>query len=119
MTFEVRIDYRAPSRERLFLGDGWGVRDVRGPYLSAPEATFILHSWALSRTLPSKLTLTLSLSDRAEVNALFVIASGGFGTARCIVAKVQQSIMTISPLLATDGWNSTVIKLYSTFHANE
>jgi hypothetical protein len=113
--FEVSIDYRAPSRETLFLGDGWGVRDVRGPYLSASEGEIIIYKWALSRLVPSVLTLTLSLSSRADVNALFVRASGKFGTTQCVVDKTQRSIITIPGLLITDGLTPTVIKLSSMF----
>jgi hypothetical protein len=42
--FEICVDYRAPSQEWLFLGNGWGVRDVRGSYLSSAEAEIIIHN---------------------------------------------------------------------------
>jgi len=33
MVLDIRVTYKAPSKERLFLGDGWGgVRDVRVPW---------------------------------------------------------------------------------------
>lgn len=117
--FEVSVDYRAPSREKLFLGDGWGVRDLRGPYLSSPEGEIILNEWALSRVTPSTLTLTLSLSGRAEVNALFVKASGNFGTTQCVVDKTQRSIIVISGLLVSDRLDPTIIKLRSTFRPDQ
>jgi hypothetical protein len=117
--FEICVDYRAPSQEWLFLGNGWGVRDVRGPYLSASEAEIIIYNWALSRSSPSTLRLTLSLSSRAEVNALFVRARGEFGTSQCIVGKIKHSIMTISPLLGNDANYSTIIKLWSVFRPDE
>jgi hypothetical protein len=63
--------------------------------------------------------LTLSLSHRAVVNALFVRARGEFGTAQCIVDKIKDSIMNIFPLLANDAHYPTIIKLWSVFCPDE
>ena len=117
--FELYVDYRAPSREWLFLGYGWGVRDVRGPYLSTPEAEIVLYNWALSQNLPSTLTLSFSLARRAQVNAVLVRAQGDFGRTECIVPKFGKATMTISSLRANIYLNPKIIKLSSVFHLDE
>ena len=45
-TFALEVDYRAPSREDLFLASGWGVRDVGGPYINSSSATIIIPNWS-------------------------------------------------------------------------
>ena len=79
MVLNIHVIYKAPSRELLFLGTGWGGRDIRGPYLSEMGAEIIIGNWALSQRIPSRVELTLSVSNRCEVDALFVRATGVFG----------------------------------------
>src|SRR6516164_109532 len=117
--FELYIDYRAPSQEWLFLGYGWGVRDVRGPFLSTPEAEIVLYNWALSPNLVSTLTLSFSLALRAQMNAVLVKARGDFGRTQCIVPKPGKSTMTIPSLLSNTRSGPTIIKLSSVFHLDE
>jgi hypothetical protein len=62
-TFELRVSYNAPSKERIFLGVGWGSADVRGAYLSAPAADLQIENWALSERFPSELCLGFSMSN--------------------------------------------------------
>jgi len=59
-TFVLKTDYRAPSREQLFLGTGWEpTRDVRGAFISAPKAELLIENWALSRNFASELTFDI------------------------------------------------------------
>src|SRR6266566_1983871 len=100
MTFDLSVDYRAPSREQVFLGAGCEpARDVRGAFISGPSAELLIGNWALSRTLPSQLTLIFSMPTRAAVDAMVVRAGGTFGSIHVIVEKFQQTQMVISPLL--------------------
>jgi hypothetical protein len=116
--FTLTVDYRAPSRESLFLGAGWGIRDLRGPYLSAPEAEILIDNWALSATVPSILTITLSISGRATVNGVFVRENSAFGSAQCIVANDRRSLLTMPPLFVNPRGSSVIIKVLCLFSAN-
>lgn len=116
--FTLTVDYRAPSRESLFLGAGWGIRDLRGPYLSAPEAELLIDNWALSATVPSILTITLSISGRATVSGVFVRASSTVGSVQCIVAKERKSILTMPPLFANPLGTAVIIKMLCLFSDN-
>lgn len=56
MVLDIRVVYKPPSKEWLFLGFGWGaVRDLRGPYLTTPLAEIVIGNWALSQTVASTL----------------------------------------------------------------
>jgi hypothetical protein len=100
---ELKIDYRAPSKERLFLGSGWGIRDVRGPYVSGTAAEIVIESWALSKIAPSEIRLTLSMSNRADVDGLTLRIRGTLSHTQAILSKTKPTciILTgISPNLA-------------------
>lgn len=116
MTFELRVSYKFPSKEWIFLGAGWGgVRDVRGAYISEPTAWLHIENWALSQKFPSKLILVFSMSHRAEVDAMVVRAIGSFGQSHVIIGKHQQASMTISPCLRDPVLNFARILLQPTF----
>ena len=101
MTFLLRVDYTAPSKEYLFLGAGWEpARDVRGAFISGPGAELIIGNWALSRNFAAQLTLTFSMATRAAVDAMLVRANGAFGSRQVIVQKSRQTRMVLSPLIA-------------------
>jgi hypothetical protein len=115
MVLNVHVIYKAPSRERLFLGAGWGGRDIRGPYLSEAGAEIIIGNWVLSQKTPSKVELTLDVSNRCEVDALFVRATGMFGSIQTSVKRNEETILTLSGILADPGRNHVLIFLQSTF----
>lgn len=115
MVLNILVIYKTPSQERLFLGDGWGIRDVRGPYLSAPTADIIIGNWALSPKVPSTVKLTLSVSNLCEVDALFVRATGAFGWAQTIVKRNNEAILTLPNILANPLRNHTAIVIEPTF----
>jgi|SRR5271166_829664 len=52
-TFALEVDYRASSREHLFLASGWGIRDVGGPYVMSSSAMIIIPNWGLSNQYAS------------------------------------------------------------------
>jgi hypothetical protein len=116
MALNIHILYKAPSKERLFLGSGWSlVRDVRGPYLSAPVAEIVIDNWALSSKVASTLEFTLSVSNRCEVDTVFVQATGDFGSTQTPVKRNNQCILTITGILADPTRDHTVITLKSAF----
>ena len=90
LVFDVQVVYKAPSKEELFLGFGWGSRDVRGPYLSAEAAEIIIPNWALSSEIASTVKLSLSVSNRCKVDALIVRATGVFGSAQKLVKEKRR-----------------------------
>lgn len=114
MLFKIHVIYKAPSREQLFLGDGWSARDIRGPY-SGAAAEIVINNWALSSTLASTLKLTLSVSNRCEVDALFVRATGAFGSAQTLVKRNDEAVLTLSNIFADPVRDHTVIVLEPTF----
>lgn len=118
MTFELRVNYKAPSKEWIFLGAGWSGRDIRGPYISEPAAWLDIENWALSQKFPSKLILMFSMSHRAGVEAMVVRAAGVFGQSHVIVGKHKQASMTISPCFRDPMLNSVQIILQPTFGPN-
>lgn len=69
MAFYMLVDYRAPSKERLFLEQGFGARDVKGPYILCQQAVLLVESWALSPVFETLIRLTLGLSSRAPDSA--------------------------------------------------
>jgi hypothetical protein len=101
MTLKLKVDYKAPSREQLFLGAGWEpARDVRGAFISGPAGELLIGNWALSVYYASQLTLAFSMTNRAAVDAMMVRASGAFGSSHVIVQKSLQARLVISPLFA-------------------
>jgi hypothetical protein len=119
MVLNIHVIYKAPSRELLFLGTGWGVRDVRGPYLSEMGAEIIIGNWALSQRIPSRVELTLSVSNRCEVDALFVRATGLSGSAQTLVKKNEEAILILTGILADRLRDHAAIVLQSTFGVND
>src|SRR4051794_36436342 len=120
MTFEIRVDYRAPSKEWLFLGAGWEpARDVRGVYITDPAAELVLDNRILSRERPSLLRLTFSMAERADVDAIMVRASGIFGSKQTIIQKVKQTAMEIHPLFSNVFGHPLVIILQPAFGPNK
>jgi hypothetical protein len=116
MTFELRVNYRVPSKESLFLGAGWELaRDAHGAYISEPAAEILIGNWALSRDYPSTLKLVLSMSRRANVDGMLVRASGLFGLAQTFVQKSRQSSILAFPLFSESFRNASAILLRPTF----
>ena len=115
MTFELHVSYKAPSKEWIFLGAGWGARDVRGAYISEPVAWLHIENWALSQKVPSNLILVFSMSSRAEVDAMVIRAAGEFAQSHVIVGKHKQVSMTISPCFRDPNLNFARILLQPTF----
>ena len=115
LTLELRVSYKAPSRERIFLGAGWGPADIRGAYLSAAAADLQIENWALSQRIPSDLCLVFSMSNRAAVEGMIVCASGAFGQTQVIVGKAKPTLMKISPIFRDPLLNFAYIFLEATF----
>ena len=118
MSFVLRVNYKAPSKEQLFLGCGWEpARDVRGAYISDPTAELRIENWALSGSIPSELTLTFSMSNRSAVDAMVVYGRGKFGSTHIIVRKGEPSRMRISSLFRCATGNQVRIALEPSFRA--
>jgi hypothetical protein len=118
MPLDINVDYKAPSWERLFLGTGWGGRDIRGPYISGTTAEIVIDNWALSAKTPATVKLTLSVSNRCEVDALFVRATGAFGSVQRLVKRNEEAILTITKIFAEPSRRYVVILLEPTFGVN-
>lgn len=80
------VEYRAPSAERRLLGDGWGVRDVRGPYM-ASAALLSFSGDLLTSERISGLTLCLECSNRLAIDVLNVNVGGDFGQQSFLLAR--------------------------------
>ena len=101
MGFFLAINYRAPSREMLFLSSGWGgVRDVRGPYLIESPGVIAIAPWALACVEASELRLVFGLSNRSPVDAVTFRVSGLFGSSTHIIQKNADVDVHISNILA-------------------
>ena len=103
MQFELKIDYRSPSQETLFLGSGWGIRDVRGSYLNADEGRICISPWALSPSKPSVISLQFGMSNRALLQAVSIQATGDFGVKSCFLERNKEAELIIEDIV---GMNS-------------
>lgn len=66
MAIRMEILYNCAVKETLFLGKGWGVRDVRGPYLEQAGGEICFPSYWLDNKFTTTVELTFSLSNRSE-----------------------------------------------------
>jgi hypothetical protein len=119
MVLDINVYYKAPSRERLFLGNGWGGQDVRGPYINGTRAQILIDNWALSLKTAATVKLTLSVTNRCEVDALFVRAIGVFGSAQSLVKRNEEATLTISNIFSDPIRKHAVILLEPTFGVND
>ena len=83
VTFYFVVRYKAPSKEKLFLGGGWGLRDVRGPYLDGLVGHIFITNTILSPEIPSTVSLVLSASNRCPTPSILAKVS----TAKAEVSK--------------------------------
>ena len=79
MSIDWEIRYDCVAKETMFLATGWGIRDVRGPYLNKPEGKIVIPDWVLAYTVPTDLTLTFGLSNRSEYEFVEVSVAGSAG----------------------------------------
>ena len=96
VTLYLTARYRAPSKERAFLGDGWGIRDVRGPYLNGSVGHVCIDSAVLSSEIPSTISLVLSASNRCPTPS--------------VMAKVSAPGKTVSRSVAKNGSADFIIE---------
>ena len=99
MQFELKIDYRSPSQERLFLGSGWGIRDVRGPYLNASEGRICISPCVLSPVKPSVISLQFGMSNSALLDAVSLQATGDFGVKSCFLERNNATELIIEDIV--------------------
>jgi len=57
------------------LGKGWGIRDVRGPYLDGLIGHIHIVGEVLSSEIPSTISLVLSLSNRCPTSSILAKVS--------------------------------------------
>jgi hypothetical protein len=74
ITFYLIVKYKSPSKEWSFLEKGWGIRDVRGPYLNTFTGHICISNEILLPEIPSTISLTLSLSNRCPTASILVQA---------------------------------------------
>ena len=70
ITFYLSIKYRAPSKERSFLIQNWGVRDVSGPYLNSLQGLICIDNAVLSSEIPSAISIVFSVSNRCPTASI-------------------------------------------------
>ena len=75
VTFFLSVKYRAPSKEKLFLEKGWGIRDVSGPYLSISQVFICIDNSMFSSEIPSTISLVFSVSNRCPTASVLVTIS--------------------------------------------
>ncbi len=75
ITFYLTVNYKSSSKERLFLEKGWGIRDVRGPYLDTFMGYICISNEVLLPEIPTTISLVLSLSNRCPTSSILVHAS--------------------------------------------
>lgn len=73
--FYLTVNYKSLSKEWLFLEKGWGIRDVRGPYLNTFMGYICISNEILLPEIPSTIALTFSLSNRCPITSILVQAS--------------------------------------------
>ena len=102
MTFFIQVIYTAPSRERMFLEKGWGVRDVRGVYLSHRAATLQIPPYLFSRSISSDLSLKFSVSKRSIFDAIYIKILFRGLTYGAYVTRNQEATIKIPDLKSFD-----------------
>lgn len=75
ITLYLTVKYSSSSKEWIFLKEGWGIRDVRGPYLNTFTGHICISNDILLPAVPSTISLTLSLSNRCPTTSILVQAS--------------------------------------------
>lgn len=75
MAFRFEVSYARPSIDRDYLGYGWGMSDVRGPYLILDYGHIYIPSILLHDKITSNIYLTFSLSNRSLYDTVEIICS--------------------------------------------
>lgn len=75
MAFRLEISYACAVKETVFLGSGWGHRDVRGPYLTLRQGQICLPAFLFDKKFYSKVMLTFSLSNTCQHEAVEISCS--------------------------------------------
>ena len=70
--FYLKVNYRPPSKERIFLDDNWVHRDVRGPYLGGLLGRICIDGSILASKFPSTISLVLSVSNRCPITSILI-----------------------------------------------
>lgn len=101
-TFALEVDYRASSREDLFLASGWGIRDVGGPYIMSSSAMIIIPNWGLSNQHASIISLMLALSNRSPVDALLISVMSSRNSTNYFISKNDAIIAKFNNVILND-----------------
>lgn len=72
INFFLKVMFYLSSQENCFLGEGWGIKDVRGPYLNGPIGIVKLHNSILSKSIGSNITIVLSTSNRCPIDSISI-----------------------------------------------
>jgi hypothetical protein len=102
MHFELKLTIEVRPRKVSFWEAGWGVRDVRGPYLNASEGRICISPWALSPSKPSVISLQFGMSNRELLQAVSLQATGEFRVRSCFVERNKSSELLIKDILGQE-----------------
>ena len=109
ITFYLTVKYRSPSKEISFLGEGWGLRNVRGPYLDGYMRHICIVAAVLSSKIPSTISLVLSVSNRCPTPFVLVKVSTPEKEISKNVHKNKSSDFILGSIYANPAGNLEVI----------
>ncbi len=109
VTFYLTVKYRSPSKEKSFLGKGWGLRDVRGPYLDGFVGHIFIAEEVLSSEIPSTISLVLSVSNRCPTPFILVKVSTAGKEVSKNVDKNESADFTLESIYANPVGNLDVL----------
>ena len=93
--FSFEVDYRASSQEVTFLQYGWGVRDVRGPYIRSNVGTLLIDDRHIKNIQRIDISFRLSASNRLPTDAATVIVEGPGSTQVIIIRKNEDHTVSL------------------------
>lgn len=114
MSFKMEIFYACVVKETAFLGTGWGFRDVRGPYLVMSRGQICIPNTLLDKSFPSDITITLSLSNTCQQEAIEVFCEH-LGNIESGTISRNGEVDIIIPKAIKDSEKSFVIGISASF----
>ena len=75
MTLRIEVRFDCAVNETVFLESGWGIRDVRGPYLIKEKGIVAIPDWLLDENFTTSVSMVFSLSNRSLREAVEIYVS--------------------------------------------
>ena len=103
------LNYRAPSRERMFLSDGWGIRDVQGAYMTRRTATLRVPAFLMLANNVHNFNMRFSVSNRSLLEAVYVKVTCEGIAAGTFIQKNSSAFVQISCPLLQDNHDTLIL----------